>query len=378
MEDKQATRTTRRPTRRIHETRDETIAENRMRRRDRTETASKQARDETKDKTHGRDEKRDGADAIERELIAVRWQLVFLPRRSHQLIATPITPRLPPRSVAPGLSFRLGSPFHLPAWLIGVSARFLFYRFVRFSSRPLVISSCSLVVSIAIPSGLAPIHDGEGSRQLEVAACGLFFSLVRRFPQLIIIRPVIGSSSTGRLIAPSPPWGLGVGSSRHLIRSVHLTRRPNCPISPSNGRRRGSVRRLSSKQRRHGGFLGSSSHPIISSHPRHEASRPPSRLMRLGRASRPHIPGHQRGRGGRSKQANTQNRDEKPGSKTGRRTERGRQDNGKRKNGTRTMASKAGEGATRTCGNHAQEQNAPHSFSPDPLAAGSHLFASLN
>ena len=60
MEDKQATRTTRRPTRRIHETRNETIAGNRMRRRDRPETASKQARNETKDETHGRDEKRDG------------------------------------------------------------------------------------------------------------------------------------------------------------------------------------------------------------------------------------------------------------------------------------------------------------------------------
>ena len=243
----------------------------------------------------------------------------FPMRRSHQLIATPIAPLAAP-VCRPRLVVSLGPR---------ASARFSFYRSARFisSSRHLVLFSCCFYRH---PVGACPIHGGglaAGAGNWDGG--GIFF--MRRFPQLIIVRPVIRFSSSG---AASDRCGFDGAVS--TVPSHHLIPSPSCSVSPA-----------------------------VSSHA--------SRL-----ASRPHIPGHQRGREGRSKQANTQNWDEKPGSKTGRRTERGRQDNGKRKNGTRTMASKAGEGATGTCGNHAQEQNAPHSFSPDPLAAGSHLFAGLN
>lgn len=278
--------------------------------------------------------------------------------------------RLSPRSVAPGLSF---------ARAPRAAARFSFYRSARFisSSRHLILLSCRFY---RYTVGACHIH-GEGlaaaGQATGAAACGLFFSLVHRFPQLIIIRPVIRVSSSGRrLIVPSPPWGSAL-VPHHLIRSAHLTRPqlPHLTMEREAAWKRSPSFKQATTAWRPSRLIVSSHHLIPSVM---ERLVPPSRLMRLGRASRPHIPGHQRGRGGRSKQANTQNRDEKPGSKTGRRTERGRQDNGKRKNGTRTMASKAGEGATGTCGNHAQEQNAPHFFSPDPLAAGSHLFAGLN
>lgn len=130
---------------------------------------------------------------------AGRWQLVFLcavlissslrPSRSACHPGSPFCSA--PRSVSPlGLSC-LGS--------------FPFYRFVRFSSRPLgrlILFSCRFY---RYHVGACPIHDGEGSRQRDVAACGLF-SLVHRFPQLIIIRPVIRLfQSRWRLIVPPPP-----------------------------------------------------------------------------------------------------------------------------------------------------------------------------
>lgn len=72
---------------------------------------SKQAGNETKDKTHGTRRETRRARCHLAGIDSGEVAIDFLPRRSHQLIATPITPpRLPPRSVAPGLSFRPGSP----------------------------------------------------------------------------------------------------------------------------------------------------------------------------------------------------------------------------------------------------------------------------
>lgn len=119
-----------------------------------------------------------------------------------------------------------------------------------------------------------------------------FFSLVRRFPQLIIIRPVIVPSSSGRRIVPVPRrGGLGVGSSSsHSSGSSHSSSSLPHLITE---RRRWCL--LSFKQATTAWRpLGSSSHPIISSHPRHGASRPSvsSHASRL--ASRTIPPGHQR------------------------------------------------------------------------------------
>ena len=198
-------------------------------------------------------------------------------RYAHRPACRPGSPfRSAPRSISPlGLSC-LGS--------------FLFYRFIRFSSRPLVILSCSLAVFIAIPSGLAPIHGGEGSRQREAAVCGLFFSRAPFSPahyhsprhQVLIIgggRPIV-VGSTGR--SRQCPLIISSGSSHSSPLSHLITERRRWCLS--------YFKQATTAWR----SLGSSSHPIISSHPRHGASRPPSRLMRLGRASRPHIPGHQR------------------------------------------------------------------------------------
>lgn len=142
------------------------------------------SRQETRRKTRRTDETRNETapttPTARMDRIAGRWQLVFL---CAVLISSSLrlSPRLPPRLVAPGLSFRSAPR---------ASARFSFYRSARFisSSRHLVLLSCRFYRH---PVGACPIHDGEGSRQRDMAACGLFFSLVRRFPQLIIIRPVI-------------------------------------------------------------------------------------------------------------------------------------------------------------------------------------------
>ena len=103
------------------------------------------------------------------------------------------------------------------------------------SYRHLVISSCSRVISIAIPSGLAPIHGGEGSDNGRWRRAVFF--LVRRFPQLVVIRLVIRLSSSGRRIVSVPHrGGLGVGSSSsHPLGSSHSSPLPNHLISSRNG-----------------------------------------------------------------------------------------------------------------------------------------------
>lgn len=171
---------------------------------------------------------------------------------------------------------------------------------------------------------------------------------------------IIGFSSSGRRIVPFPAVASSSGVPHHLIRLISPVSLP--PLAHHGG---GGACHLSSKQRRYPRHDGpsSSSHPItgkvaavagsVSSVVSSCASRPPSRL----------IPGHQRGEWGRTKQSkrtrkNMRNRDggtgEQNGAKNGsehnKTTRRGRPER-ERPDG----ASKQGE-ATRTCGNHAQEQ----------------------
>lgn len=94
------------------------------------------------------------------EWIPGRWQLVS---SRAVLISSSLrlSPRLPPRSVAPRLVVSFGSPFHPPPAQLVVS------RLVPvLSVRPvhLVISSCSLAVFIVIPSVLAPFMEEDWRR----------------------------------------------------------------------------------------------------------------------------------------------------------------------------------------------------------------------
>ena len=133
-----------------------------------------------------------------------------------------------------------------------------------------------------------------------------------------------------------------VSSSHHLIissvRLISLV--PRCPIISSRSGGVGACH-LSSKQRQHGGLLGSSSHPI----PVMGRLARASRLMRLARASRPHIPGHQRVGGEDEASKRTRKNGEGPGRETGEPvgakdgTSEGRNENG---NTTGTGAMKRG------------------------------------
>ena len=147
------------------------------------------SRQETRRKTRRTDETRNETapttPTARMDRIAGRWQLVFL---CAVLISSSLrpSPRLPPRSVAPGLSFRSAPR---------ASARFSFYRSARFisSSRHLVLLSCRFYRH---PVGACPIHGGglaAGAGNWDGG--GIFF--MRRFPQLIIVRPVIRFSSSG-------------------------------------------------------------------------------------------------------------------------------------------------------------------------------------
>lgn len=119
------------------------------------------------------------------------------------------------------------------------------------SSRYLVLLSCRVYRYLGLP------HPWRRREQANGDASGAFlyapFSSAhyRSSCHLVLI---IGAASTDVIIS----------SSHHLIRPARLTR-PHCPISSRSGGV--GVCHLSSKQRRHGGHpLGSSSHPIISSH----------------------------------------------------------------------------------------------------------------
>lgn len=289
--------------------------------------------------------------------IAGRWQLVFL---CAVLISSSLlpSPRLPPRSVAPGLSFRSAPR---------ASARFSFYRSARFisSSRHLVLFSCRFYRH---PVGACPIHGGglaAGAGNWDGG--GIFF--MRRFPQLIIVSPVIRFSSSG---AASDRCGfdgaVSTVPSHHLIRLVSLV-----PIAPSHHGAEALVSVV---------FQASNNGMavprfIISSHPRHGASRPPSRLMRLVWHL---VPIYRVINGDGKDEASKRTR------KTGTRNRgvgrgEGRNENGNT-TGTGRWQHKNGKQASKGNGdirrNHGQEQDSPHPFSPDPIAVGSHRFAGLN
>lgn len=196
----------------------------------------------------------------------MRWQLIFLTRRSHKLIH--IISRPVPRPV---VSFRSAPRVIAPP---GSPVPRLVSRPVatpRFSSRHLIISSGHLIryrFSIVIPVVAYPIHGGEtataGGRQTGTEAGGLFF-LVRRFPQLIIIRPIIRFSSSGRrLIVVVPTAGVldGVISSSYL---ALFSLAPHCLPGSSWNEGSVGVRHLSSKQRHHGinPIMAVSAHRLI-------------------------------------------------------------------------------------------------------------------
>lgn len=221
----------------------------------------------------------------------------FLPRRSHQLIATPITPRLPPRSVVPACRF---------ARAPRSSARFSFYRSARFisSSRHLVLLSCRFYRHPVVD---CPIHGGEGSGNGRWQRA-VFFSRAP-FPPAHYHSPrhqalPIGIASD----RPVPAVGLGIGSSSShplgLSHSFSLV--PSLPHLITERRRwcLSSFKQATTAWR----SLGSSSHLIISSHPRHGASRPSSRLMRLVGRLALYTGSSTSRRGERSKQTNTKER----------------------------------------------------------------------
>lgn len=239
-------------------------------------------------------------------------------------------------------------------------------------SRHLVLLSCHFY---RYPVGFCPNSWRRRERQWEVAACGLFFFSCAVFLSSLSFASSLGSPRRGVGSFPFPTVAASAWVPHHLIRSVHLIR-PHCPIISSHHGTEALVSVVCEAS--NDGMAVSSAHhlipssswsvsPVISSH----ASR---------RASRPHIPGHQRGRDeGRSKQTNTQERGgtgtRNRGARRGEEQKRERQYNG---DGTRTeqerQASKDNEDMRR---NHEQEQDAPHPFSPDPLAAGSRRFAGL-
>lgn len=201
-----------------------------------------------------------------------------------------------------------------------------------------------------------------------------FFFLVRRFPQLIIIRPVIRLSP---IVATYDRYGsdgaVSTAVHHHLIRLILLI-----PIAPlrliMETRGGGDARYLSSKQRHHGIHLvmvslGSSSHPItvMKRLACRLVHRLVSRLMRLGRASRTNTRGINEGEDDdeaskRTRKSRDGGRDEKPGSKAGRKTKREQE------------ASRRGNGDMRQSRTRTKR---PLIISPDPLAVGSRRFAGL-
>ena len=270
-----------------------------------------------------------------------------LTRHSHQLIAHHQSPRSSSRFVVPP-----GSPSCRPAWLIGASARS-----VQSSCRPVVLFAFRFSIVLPFPPvKTCPIHGGGLAAKIGNEGRGGAFSM-RRFPQLIIVRPVIRFSSSGAAsdrFRPPSLWFRLV--PHHLIRLIHLTR----PIAPVPSWMAKGVRYFVQASN---GAMASipswsiSSRLIISSHHHHGASRPSSRLMRLGRASRTIYPGHQQGvSDGRSKQTNkktgTGKRDEKTGNMTGR--WQNEHNKTTEKETERERAASKAE-ATRICGNHEQE-----------------------
>lgn len=250
------------------------------------------------------------------------------------------------------------------------------------------MSSCHPVRSLLFyhrPIGAYPIH-GSGSAAKGVGSgdgAGLFLCAV--FLSSLSFAMSSGSPRRGRrlIVFVQRRGGLDGFLTISSGSSISLAQSPQS----HHGWRRVSVILFKQATRlwhpsHHGAsHLGSSSHPIISSHPHHEASRLSSRPMRLANhLERIPSPRHQRGKsdGEASKRtrkngkAGTRN-GEQDGVKNGTNTTRQR----KERTGRGRTASKQGEGNGDIRRNHAQEQRLS-SFSPDPLAVGSRRFIGLN
>ena len=204
------------------------------------------------------------------------------------------------------------------------------------SFRPVVMSSCRpvrLPFFYRHPVKTCLIHGGGLAAKIGNGGGGGAFSM-RRFPQLINARPVIRlspswASDRGRLRR----GGIDGSSSLATLVSSGSSISP-APVSQAHHGTRGGVssRHLSSKQRHHG------IHPIMAGHPGFIISSPSShpipimkrlasasRLIRLVPSSRTIHPGVSTRTGRATKQVSEHEkpgrvkRDEKPGSKTGRR-----------------------------------------------------------
>lgn len=194
----------------------------------------------------------------------------FFMRRSHQLIhiirrpvfSSRLSFRSAPRSLAPP-----GSPVPRPV-LRPVATP-------RFSSRHLVISSSHPVISFAYRFlssyriGLVPFTAAKRRRWWRATgteAGGFFF--VRRFPQLIIVRPVIRFSPSGTASDRCGLDGCGLDDGPSSSHPVHLT---HSPLPSSHHGTRGGLGRPSSVKQAtaswhpsHHGGPGSSSLVVIS------------------------------------------------------------------------------------------------------------------
>lgn len=217
-----------------------------------------------------------------------KMAICFIMRRSHQLIAHHPSPRLssrPSSRPAPRSIVIHRRPSPRPA-----------YRCLG-SSRPVVLSSCSLVAFYHRPVVAYPIH-GSGSAAKGVGSGdgGRAFSM-RRFPQLIIVRPIIRFSSSGAASDRfRPPSWRPRRVPHHLIRLIHLTR----PIAPVPSWMAEGVRYFVQASNEAMASIPSrsiSSRLIISSHPHHEASRPGVSSHASRPSSRTIHQGHQRWNG---------------------------------------------------------------------------------
>lgn len=168
----------------------------------------------------GRDEKRDGSDDTLARTDTGEVAIDFLPRRSHQLIATPITPRLPPRSVVPACRFAWALCSISPLDLSCLGS-FLFYRFVP-ARLVLSLSRLALLPFLSL-SRLAPSMAAKGAGNGDAGGAFLYapFSSARcHLPRHQAL--LVGSSDRFR----SPPWrsrrGFLIISSVRLVLLVPI------------------------------------------------------------------------------------------------------------------------------------------------------------
>ena len=295
-----------------------------------------------------------------------------------------------PSSIAPLVrlvpSFLFGSPFSsprsAPRWLGPSPALSLT---PPGSSRHLVVLSSRIRLSFFLSSS----HPGSSHSRRRNDDDGAgngdggVRSFMRRFRQLVIVRPVIWFSSSVGARSSRPPswrprWEFPIISSG----SSHPT---HCPGSSRRRWRLSSFKQATASWR-----PLSSAHHLIPSRERWRKRR--WRRWRLVRASRlmrlvhrlvlyRDINGGVGGADEASKRTrkNRRNRDEKPGSRTGRKTKRTQIRQRERGEGTEQEQTDgvSKQGGQREHGAITNKNKHPSSFSPDPLTIGSRRFAGL-